>query len=294
MIYTGEIKKMKKSIKINSILLILCMLCTSIPILAYTPTAEATNAVTIYAPNYYDPRVDLPAEMAYTTQCATYIYNLFWLTGRYSWRYAGNNADVNDYITNIQIAENNYDKVAVFTKGHIAPWGNGAYYSLIANSGNTVRDAQDIFPLTKGKTAFAWIYHCGTAMSYPSTYNAAYGWSGMPYAWTRNNAMTLNGYNSYSGSQVYIGFANASPQFLEQTGYAGQDHGYFCAQTFSYLIQGYSTSDALDKASYDAFGVQYFTQTHLYNGRWVYMPAFQQSFLSFMVVYGNGRGLGIP
>jgi hypothetical protein len=81
---------------------------------------------------------------------------------------------------------------------------------------------------------------------------------------------------------------------LEQTVYAGRDYGYFVVHTFDYLRQGYSTPDALDKASYDAFCVQYFAQTHLYNGRNVYVPCFQNCHWSYMVVYGNGKGSGIP
>jgi hypothetical protein len=274
--------------------------------LTYAPNnAEATKAATLYSPNYWVTGYDYDNELDYTTQVLQTIQWWFSINGNnYGVNY--NNVTYTDntlkanYISNTQYVENNYDQYAVFSKGHIAPWANsgsgtaGTYYSLADNAGTLVKDSQDIYPLTTGKSKCTWIYHCGTAMSYPSTYSSTYGWSGMPMAWTHNNAMNyMSGYTSTSGNHVYVGFANFSHQFLDPA-YRNSDYGYFVERTWMYLTYyRLSMSDALDEASYDTWNVNYYSQTPLYNGELIPDPISGTKFPSFMIVYGNGKNMGL-
>jgi len=264
-------------------------------------TAQASNAAVLYAPNYWVDGVDYGDELTYTSQCVNSIMSLFCTYGyNYGWIYNCQNtyATVSAYCSNTQYAESNYDKCAIFTKGHIAPWGAdqrppsgcGDHFALLDHYGNRVRDCYEVFPNTQGKHRFAWIWHCGTAFSYPSWQDGD-GWTGMPYCWTRNPSMALQGYYSNTGSHVYLGFCYYSHQFRDPTGYAGHDYGYFAVRVFTYLLQyHYSVSTALDLASQDAFNQPSYTGTPLFYGEYIGNP----SQYSFMCVYGNGQGLGVP
>jgi hypothetical protein len=291
---------MKSIFKTNINLLLLSLLLVSTPLLLSQPTAKASNAAVLYAPNYWSDAADYGNELEYTSQCVNTIMNLFTTYGtNYGWRYNCQNsaATASAYVSNTQYAETNFNNVAVFSKGHEVPFGGdyhpptgGDHYKILAYNAQPVRDSYEIYPYTQGKAHFVWIWHCGSAMSYPPWLDGD-GYTGMPYAWTRDSTMALSGYSSNSGTRVYIGFANYSHQFLDPTGYAGHDYGYFVVRVFTYLLQyHYSMSTSLDRASQDAFNQPSYTGTPLYYGQYIGNP----SLLSFMVVYGNGQGLGVP
>jgi hypothetical protein len=264
-------------------------------------TVKASNSAVVYAPNYWWDGVDYGNELGYTSYTVSYIFNLFCTHGsNYYWIYNCQNSSaiVSEYSDNTDYAENNFDSCAVFTKGHEIPWGADNrppygcpdHFELKDHYGNNVRDSYDIYPYTQGKHHFVWIWHCGSAMSYRSWQDGD-GWTGMPYCWTRDNNMALQGYYSNSGTHVYLGFCYYSHQFLDPTGYYGWNYGYFARRVFTYLLQyDYSVSTALDHASQDAFNQPSYTGTPLYNGEWIGNP----SKFSFMCVYGNGQSLGVP
>ena len=292
---------MKRKAVIIGVLLLLSVLVASAPQLFGEKTVKALNAAVIYTPNYWVGGVDYGDELTYTSQCANTIMNLFSTYGyNYGWLYNCQNsyATASSYSSHTQYAESHYDKVAVFSKGHCvpfgadnrAPWGVGDHFKLLDHYGNGVRDSYEIYPYTQGKHRFVYLWHCGTAFSYPTSYDGD-GYTGMAYCWTRDNGMSLYGYSSSSGTHVFIGFCNYSHQYRDPTGYGGHDYGYFVVRVFTYLLQyHYSVSTSLDRASQDAFGQSSFTGTALYYGEYIGNP----SLLSFMCVYGNGRGLGVP
>lgn len=291
---------MKLKTRITSMLLLLSLTLVSAPLLLGQTTVKASNAGVLYAPNYWVDGTDYGNELTYTSQCVNTIMNLFSTYGNnYGWLYncQGTSATVSSYISNTQYAENNFNNVAVFSKGHEVPFGadnhpptGGDHYEILDHTGLHVRDSYEIYPYTQGKAHFVYLWHCGTAMSYPPWLDGD-GYTGMAYCWTRDSTMSLYGYSSNSGTRVFIGFCNYPHQFLDPTGYAGHDYGYFVDRVFTYLLQyHYSVSTSLDKASQDAFNQPSYSGTPLYYGQYIGNP----SLLSFMVVYGNGQGLGVP
>ena len=75
-------------------------------------------------------------------------------------------------------------------------------------------------------------------MAYPSSQDS-YGWYGMPYDFTHNNGMNLDGYggSNLSGWYVFLGFINYSPEYLTGTGYQSYNYGNFVTYFYMYLLQ---------------------------------------------------------
>jgi hypothetical protein len=198
-------------------------------------------------------------------------------------------------MSSLSYCQSNYYNTVVYSKGHEWTWGNSNHYQLIPNDYNSgqnngVKDSYDIYPNTNlGTDRFVVLWHCGTAMAYPSSQDS-YGWYGMPYDFTHNNGMNLDGYggSNLSGWYVFLGFINYSPEYLTGTGYQSYNYGNFVTYFYMYLLQyHYSVNGALDAATrattqYGSFGAWPFHTGMYVNGLW-----------SKCWVYGNGN-LGIP
>ena len=113
--------------------------------------------------------------------------------------------------------------------------------------------------------------------SYPSGYyntNTEYGFIdpwygggliGMPYAWTGNPYMSLDGYNSGYGQNCYIGWENTSPYILDQCHDSSTSYNnfYFVFFFYQYAMgqidsNFHNIHDSLDYAASQIYG-QYTT-----------------------------------
>lgn len=284
----------KKSLTITTIFLVAVLSITQLYAIG---AVQAFNAVTIYCPNKWVDGIDYSNEREYSSAICNAISNLFyWYGNNYAIRITRHNTDVtaSAYSNDAQYAQTYAYQVAVFSKGHCTPWDPGQYHrQLLVIDGNNARDSQHIYPYTsQGKHRFVFLWHCGTAMSYPSQYDQ-YGWQGMPYCWTRNNNMAIQGYTSGSGSHVFIGFHYWSHQFLDPTNYGGFNYGDYCWYIFwNLLYYDLPVSAALDLAAQQAFGQPSHTSTPMWYGETLGPPG--QQFWSCMRVLGNGQGLGVP
>ncbi len=221
---------MKPKIMSIGAILILCLL--SIPVLSMgIQTASATNyGAGVFCPNNWSPDPppngagDTANELSLTQQSCQYIYN--YLDAHYDgtcYFYYGDTTPPNPpsnprvypstYYNTLTTLEQSNNKVTVFSKGHCVPWGNGAHYELLCTDNPDVATDNSIFLATnQAKCHFDFIWHCGTSRSYPVAYpySDAYGYIGMPLAFTHRVDMTKYG---TSGPAVYAGWDWTSPQF---------------------------------------------------------------------------------
>ncbi|MCL2288113.1 MAG: hypothetical protein FWC33_02890 [Candidatus Bathyarchaeota archaeon] len=286
--------------KICSLILLSCLLGLLLQMPFFEAQTAEAKAATLYAPNYWNAYADYGDELEYTSECFDDIYALFVQYGsNYQWIGNFQNFDnPNVYFNNIYYAENNYEEIAVLSKGHIAPQGGGSY-SLVVKDTNPMylghANDIDISFTTKGNTNFAWIWHCATAMDYPGVVVAYWGpvffRTSMPFAWTGNVGLNRNSVYHYyctNFDQVFLGFIYYSPQFRDTTNYGNHDYGEFIVSVFTYMLEdGYSIDDALNAASYDVLGTCYGSST-LHQGQ--YRGGQNQNMpvkWSYMQIYGN-------
>jgi hypothetical protein len=245
--------------KIVPVLLII-LLITSIATITSIQAVKATNAALMFTPNYVPPGYpETQQELTYSDSVASMIMYYFQnYGGNYGYLYncQDSAASQNQYISSLNYAQNNSYNTVVYSKGHEVPWGNGNYYELYPNDynpniDNGVKDSTNVYPNTGSSDRFVVLWHCGTAMSYYSTYNSNYGWDGMAYDFTHDNSMSKDGYGSHDpGVYVFIGFINYSEEYLSPTNYGSYNYGDFVSYFYMYLLQGHDTvNKALDYAT---------------------------------------------
>ena len=192
--------------------------------------------------------------------------------------------------------QNNYDEIVVFSKGHRGmPYINASpsntnHYSLLDHNGASVVDSANIYTRTSSKNVFTFMWHCETANKYPGGGVVPYdywGYYGMPYCWTHNPSMQ---YYGTVGEQVYLGWNNNVPQvdYPQPRGGSPQyeyvySSPYWYAHVsylfWTYMCQGYTTRDALDRVAAQIHGPGYtFNDTVLKD---------------WLIIYGN-ENLGLP
>jgi len=293
---------MKKSKKIIPLLAI-SLFVLSISLLTAIQSASATNAGLLFTPNYHVTGTDPAGEESYSDSVANMIMYYFSNYGsNYGWLYncQDSYATQSAYTSDLNSAQNNYYNTVVYSKGHEWTWGGSQnHYELIpynyVQSGdqNGVRDSTNVLSNTGSSNRFSLIWHCGTAMPYPSSSDGL-GWQGMPYAFTHNNGMHTDGYgNPDTGTYVYLGFIWYSPEYKTGTGYGSNDYGAFVTTFYMYLLQyHYSVNQALNSASATTLGYSSFGSAPLHAGMYEGDPQMGYHW-SYFDVYGDGN-LGIP
>ncbi len=299
---------MKLKTKRISVLLLVIALVISTPNLFGFKTAEASNANLVYAPNYHVDGLDLTGEEGNTTAVCQYINNLFI---NYGWNYGWEGIWTDwsavewRYLNNALNAELYYDKVALFTKGHssyMVCYQGGPHHHFLMTNQYNVNDRNYGWYTYNLKHAFAFIWHCGTAEDYvPGTSmicTSCGGYSSFPMAIFRDNTLSLDGYNSQTGSRVFLGFQGYSPQFLANNGLLPNfQYFHFCSLIYMNLVQNhYTTRNSLREASYTAFGTYDFPSTWVGQFKDDWDPDGGGPLVPYdsqMKVFGNG-GLGIP
>jgi hypothetical protein len=213
-----------KAIIIGALLLLSILSISAVPSIGIS-LVSAYQGSGVFCPNNYVPDQwpwDTPDEVIFSTQCCYYIST--YLTNHY---YGGQNLFVygdpiwysvppvtaSTYMDYLDYLEDYSDAVTIFSKGHCTPWGYGGMYrQLLCTYDEVARDSIEIYPHTdQFKCRFDFIWHCGTANTYP--YWPPFppdGPPGMPFAFTHNIGMTEYG---YSGPCVFVGWDYDSPQF---------------------------------------------------------------------------------
>jgi hypothetical protein len=165
------------------------------------------------------------------------------------------------YTSRLQALKYSCDKIVIFSKGHrgLPYYPNTNHISLIDHNYDDVIDYNHIYPYTTyAQNVFTFIWHCETAEKYPCYFDQ-YGYFGMPYCWTHDNSMQ---YYGQSGSHVFLGWVNESPQF--ETPINAQ---YKFAQVafwfWYYACQGDNVLWSLNHLASRIWGTTYFTDTEL-------------------------------
>lgn len=251
-------------------------------------TVSAYQGSGVFCPNRYIPSYppgDTPDEIVLSTQAcyyiAGYLYEHYYpglsyfmfgdpLWGQYSPMVPESYSIILDDL------EAYSDSVTVFSKGHATPWGStdnywpwdaGDHYQLLCTfEPDAAQDTDEIFYGTdQGKCRFNFIWHCGTANSYPLVYGLtdSDGYIGMPYCFTHNNGMSLYG---GSGSHVFLGWNWLSPQFentIPQNNY-WQWAQYGVGIYYYMHYYGWNLYTTLNDLSWQIYGTDFF-YSPLYN-----------------------------
>lgn len=266
-----------KATTIGALLLLSVLVISAIGV----NTVSAYQGSAVFCPNRYIPTYppgDTENEIVLSTQTCYYIAGFLWehyypgdsyfmfgdpLWGQYSPIIPAS------YTIILDALESSSDKVTVFSKGHCTPWGyNYQHYQLLCTfeSDGAARDSIHIWPGTdQGKCRFDFIWHCGTALSYPLSppYTDIDGPIGMPFCFTHNVGMTKYG---SSGNYVYAGWIYDSPQFENTI----PENGYYIWADFALSIFYYmhyynwNLRDTLNNLSWWTYGTDFYGSP-LYN-----------------------------
>jgi hypothetical protein len=226
---------MKPKIMSIGVLLFLALLAVSVQSFGIQTVNAGNYASGVFCPNTWSPAPppngagDTANELWLSQQSCQYIHN--YLDAHYDgycYFYYGDIVPPNPpsapytvapstYYNTLVALEQSNNKVTIFSKGHCVPWWNSVHYALLCTDSTAqnpvVAPDNNIFLSTnQAKCRFDFIWHCGTARSYPVAppYQDAYGYIGMPLAFAHNVAMTKYG---NSGPAVFAGWNWASPQF---------------------------------------------------------------------------------
>jgi hypothetical protein len=272
------------NLKIISIgALLLLSLLISVCSIGIQTVNAATYASGVFCPNNYSPEPppqgagDTVNELLLSKQSCQYIHN--YLVAHYDgncYFYYGDTDPLNPpsyptvtsstYYNTLAALEQSNSKVTIFSKGHCVPWGNGVHYKLLCTINPDAALDDSIFLSTnQAKCRFDFIWHCGTARSYPVAppYRDAYGYIGMPLAFAHNVAMAKYG---GSGPCVFVGWNWRSPQFEnlipQNSNWRWAD---FAVDIFYYMhYYGWSLIYTLNTMSSWIYG-QSFVSSPLYN-----------------------------
>jgi hypothetical protein len=289
----------KNSIAICALLLLNLLLFSM-------PEATAGNASLTYAPNVFWSGLDEPVmEEGNTTLICQTIYNFFCNYGyNYEWVTLDYNTVYYEYYSDAFYADEYYDKVAFFSKGHAAEYncsGGNTHRYIIDHYNDSVTDQLYGWYTDHGNYQLVFIWHCGSTEDYPD--DAGYcsycgGYYTFPLALTHSDDMTEDGYtNPTYGDQyhVFIGFDGWSIQFVENYGlYSGYYYYHYCYWIYKRLVQDHwSVIDALSDVSYLMNGTSVFTNSWMGISKTWDPPGPLPAYNSQMRVLGNGD-LGIP
>ena len=287
--------------------ILLCLLCFSsvAGVMASTKVGMVWGTPTSIIPNCEDQEED-----GYRSSVTEYIAGL--TDAPPDWQCdnsygedttTSNICNNNSYVN----SSGSYDFIATFHVGDfLAPIGT-CYRTY--PSGNSINDT-NIASYTGYKNHFTFLWVCtqaelwqqdgqphleaqappGASLSY---INPDPNHVGMPYAWTHNSGMSLNGYAMPdSGAYCYISFHNASME-LKNVGFSsGLKYANFVESFYSFLYNNHlSVNAALDAATLNMNdpNQQYFSETELYTGYWGKGMSEQYDQWSSMRVFGNGN-----
>lgn len=263
------------------VLTIIVILAASIGI----NVASAYQGAAVACPNNYiddEYPYDTPDEIVFSTQCCYYIYSDLdehYDPGPVAYRYGDPIWDTqppvtaHTYMDGLDYLIANADAATIVSKGHCTPWGYCYIYRrLLCTYDDVVRDSIEIYPHTgqqpdQLKCRFNFIWHCGTANTYP--YYPPWppdGPPGMPFAFTHNVGMDKYGNYDNSGSRVFVGWNYVSPHFFNVIpDHASWQWGQLAVAIFHYMhTYGWNLRYTLNYLTNQIYGND-FDQCPLYN-----------------------------
>jgi hypothetical protein len=220
---------MRLKAKIIGALLLLIVIVVSVQSIGIN-TVSAYQGAAVACPNkYIDDQWpwDTPDEIVFSTQCCYYIYlyldehydpgPVAYVYGDPIWNTVPP-VTAQTYMDGLDYLIANTDAATTFSKGHCTAWGYGGIYrQLLCTYDDAARDSIEIFPHTgqqpdQFKCRFNFIWHCGTADTYPVSLPwPPDGPPGLPFAFTHNVGMEKYGNYANSGSRVFVGWDYVSP-----------------------------------------------------------------------------------
>lgn len=289
---------MKKTASFSFVLLLLFgSLVFSTPQLIDIKTTNASETSMIWGSMHNQTLEETTA----AADVCDYIENKFQTYMGYNWvneQYGGGTTkSYVEWCTNWCNAY--YDDSVVFYTGHGWPEYDvsgtdhyGVYSNVSGDWGDAIQDVS-IQQKTTGEThyfVFLWACFQGNEIGYYDETGAV----GMPYAWTQQDDLNLNGYDNFDGSPYcFLGFYNTSPPLHYEVGPYNYEYGNFVKYFYYFLTYHHETiHDALDDASDWVFNNATFGESPLWLGfDWYFdAPPPQGGWQNgWMKVYGNSN-----
>lgn len=255
-------------------------------------TATALESSVMWGSRYNQPDEEKTA----AADVCNYIKNRFnWYTN-YDLKYDGygmytTKSNV-EYLTTS--CNNNYDYSVVFYTGHGWPEHpiDGVKHYHVYSDGsylwaNGIQDVS-IQQKTTGEThyfVFLWACFQGNEVGYLDETGAV----GMPFAWTQQDDLNLNGYDNHDGSPYcFLGFYNTSIPLHHDVGPYNYEYSNFVKYFYYFLTYHHETiEEALDDASDWVFNNATFSESPLWDGFEWYDPTHNKTVNGWMKVYGD-------
>ena len=270
----------------RKIVMIFSMICFLLAPVVVINSVEASNAEEIYYPAYYESIEEITKTNS--------VLDSVWDDLRYHGYFHYNYYHQYSWVTRDRMGNYTYslgyyyDYVALLFKGHNPPWGCGNHHYLIDFYGDDIKDAYIYNQTSYNKHDFVFLWACGTARFYPSWWcETCQAYTGMPYSWTRDNNMALDGYTETydDDDETFLGWSWGSPNFVNAEGCkAGKSYGDFVELFYENLMQhNKNVKDALDSAAVAVFaGAISFANSPPRTGVYI------EGDYSYLKVYGNG------
>lgn len=257
---------MKKSITILCLLLVGLLSFAAIQPLSGI-FVSASVAPVVFCPNNFQQGTDTQYEIWVSEATCGYIVSM--LASRYypvGCYYSFNDDCTNyHYLDLLDWLQYYYDQSVVFSKGHRnIPYSNPLHISLLDHDGYDIIDnyyGDDIYDVTSSENVFTFIWHCQTAQYYskPIVPDGNGHYHGMPFCWTHNDDLDCWG---DSGTQVYLGWAEGSPQF-EYTANYPYNYAHVAYYFWYYMCDGATVEEALNDIAVGIFGDESYLQSPL-------------------------------
>jgi hypothetical protein len=291
----GEVQ-MKKTTSFSFVLLLLLsLLALSTPQLIGIKTAKASETSMIWGSMEGQPYEETIA----AADVCNYIEDKFQTYMGYNWvneKYGG--GTTKSYVESCTIMCNSYfDNSVVFYTGHGWPEHpiDGQYhYHVYPNVSRYWEDGIQDVSIQQRTTeethyfVFLWACFQGNEIGYYDETGAV----GMPYAWTQQDDLNLDGYHNNDGTpHCFIGFKHTSPPLhYDAGGLYDYEYGNFVKYFYYHATYHHSTiHKALNDASLWVWGKD-FDKSVLWNKFWWYNPAPPPQGgwqYGWMKVYGN-------
>ena len=246
------------------------------------------------------------------------VQGLFSNNGRYGYcaNYWGLDTQPNNVYDAVAHCRTSYYSNSVFFyKGHSYSWTANAnnphcgvsgcpfnHFAVYDSEGLSVTQSRVQFiedyrvhdQVSPSTFKFVCLWTCGSAWENATgDFNGGHSYGYMA-SWMGTTNLNANAYieTSDNSGRCYIGFANFSIWFTMSTTHDNYDYGDFVNRFFYYALQpGYTVKNALDQASYDTHGGNYFYNCPLYQNigydLWDPRPP-AHNVRCWMVVRGDG------
>lgn len=239
---------------------------------------KAERAATVWGVEIWMDEEEVAASSSVCAAIASYFSSASGYSNDSVANFYGEDTLVEDVLDYTSYCDSNFDFATVFYKGHShyhfvyygCPMAEFTSYFLYDNDESHIDDLNIALCTDDNEIHdFVFLWSCGTANEQGEIVAPGFFTVGMSAAWLTEDGLDEDTHDNPDYSDhCFISFRNASPYFIEDTGYNNYTLADFVTSFYQYATDGYHTIDqSLDKAADDCFGED-FEDTWLQNYLW--------------------------